>query len=193
MENRRKAMSGMGRRIQWAVILLSMCLLVSCGNAEGKTEAEKAAVAQCTELMEQVTAGHWEAAAGNLNLLGFAGGLPQSTEGGILQAMLGRMSYKITSAAEQKDGSVTIGMQITAVDLKKLLESLPDDISSETEAKQAMLSRVSQAPTKSYDVQVSFRYKEGAGYQMEVSTDFANALTGGIYDIMADALGGLLG
>ena len=192
MENRRKAMSGMGRRIQWAVILLSMCLLMSCGNAEGKTEAEKAAVAQCTELMEQVSVGHWEAAAGNLNLLGLAGGLP-STEGGILQAILGRMSYKITSAAEQKDGSVTIGMQITAVDLKKLLESLPDDISSETEAKQAMMSRVSQAPTKSYHVQVSIRYKEGAGYQMEVSTDFANALTGGIYDIMADALGGLLG
>ena len=99
MENRRKAMSGMGRRIQWAVILLSMCLLMSCGNAEGKTEAEKAAVAQCTELMEQVSVGHWEAAAGNLNLLGLAGGLP-STEGGILQAILGRMSYKITSATE---------------------------------------------------------------------------------------------
>lgn len=183
----------MGQRIRWAVVLLSMCLLASCGNAEGKTEAEKAAVAQCTELMEQVSAGHWEAAVGNLNLFGFTGGLPQSTEGGILQAMLGRMSYKITSAAEQKDGSVIIGIQITAVDLKKLLESLPDDISSEEEAKQAMLSKISQAPTKSYDVQVSFRYKEGAGYQMAVSTEFANALMGGMYDIMADALGGLLG
>lgn len=192
MENRRKAMSGLGRGIRWAVVVLSMCLLTSCGNAEGKTEAEKAAVAQCTELMEQVSAGHWEAAAGNLNLFGLTGGVP-STEGGILQAMLGRMSYKITSAAEQKDGSVTIGMQITAVDLKKLLESLPDDVSSETEARQAMLAMVSQAPTKSYDVQVSFRYKEGAGYQMEVSTEFANALMGGMYDIMADALGGLLG
>ena len=82
-------MSGLGRGIRWAVVVLSMCLLTSCGNAEGKTEAEKAAVAQCTELMEQVSAGHWEAAAGNLNLFGLTGGVP-STEGGILQAMLGR-------------------------------------------------------------------------------------------------------
>ena len=59
--------------------------------------------------------------------------------------MAQRMSYKIKSVQEQEVGCVGLTLRIQNVDLKKLLESLPEGISSAEAARAAMLERSIEA------------------------------------------------
>ena len=172
-----------------ALCALLALLLCSCSLLTPPSAAEQAAQTQCEALMDGLSQGDWSAAEAMLPLGGLYGVAP-GEEASLLNAMAQRMSYKIKSVQEQEDGSVVLTLRIQNVDLKKLLESLPEGLSSTEEARAAMLERMSDAKRKSFDAQLTLLPDgEGEGWELLCDVSFANALTGGLYDIAQELWG----
>ena len=77
---------------------------------------------------------------------------------------------------------------ITAVDLKKALESLPETIDSTDAAKEALSAAFSaeDVPTKEFEVDVSLAQEDGK-WVVQMTPDLADALLGGYYSILEEA------
>ena len=104
--------------------------------------------------------------------------------------MAQRMNCKVRSAKQQEDGSVLVTLKIQSVDLKKLLESLPEGISSTDEARAAMLERMPDAKRSTFIAQLTLLpAADGEGWELLCDVSFANALTGGLYDIAQELWG----
>ena len=162
-------------------VLLS-AVLFGCGRAE--TESEQAARQGCDAFLTAYVAGDSAAVEDTLYLPGLFGGATQGD--GILNAIASRMKYQIQSVSESGDGVVEIQAQITTVDLRALLESLPDGISSKEEARTAMIDQAPSAPTARFDATFSMRLQDEQ-WTVEPSISLVNALTGGLCDILSSA------
>lgn len=172
-----------------ALCALLALLLCSCSLLTPPSEAEQAAQAQCEALMASLNQGDWSAAEAMLPLGGLYGVAP-GEDASLLNAMAQGMSCKVRSAKEQEDGSVVLTLRIQNVDLKKLLESLPEGLSSTEEARAAMLERMPDAKRKSFDAQLTLLPAgDGEGWELLCDVSFANALTGGLYDIVQELWG----
>ena len=83
---------------------------------------------------------------------------------------------------------MVVSTVITAVDLQKVLETLPETIDSVESAKEALIAALSaeDVPTKTFEVDVNLVQKDEA-WAVEMTPELADALLGGYYSILEEA------
>lgn len=141
-------------------------------------ETSSAETAQCSDYMNSLTEGE-----------GLAEQLLSDPENeGIMAEVFGTMQYKVLSEEAQEDGTVLCRLEITAIDMEALLEDLPDDISSDEEAREAMLEMAEDAERKTFEAELILVPSDAeGGYEYRYGNDFVNAVTGGMLDLIIEA------
>lgn len=143
---------------------------------------------QCSVFMNAIAQGDWKTVQEKLPL----GGLASSStipKDGIMQELFQTMTYELTSTQQQSDGSVLVTMKINNVDMKSLLEALPEDTASKEEAREKMIELSKTATRKDFDAQLTLIPVEGQDeMDIQIDTSFGNALTGGMYDLYAEMM-----
>lgn len=83
---------------------------------------------------------------------------------------------------------MVVSTVITAVDLQKVLETLPETIDSVESAKEALIAALSaeDVPTKTFEVDVNLVQKDET-WAVEMTPELADALLGGYYSILEEA------
>ena len=107
-------------------------------------------------------------------------------EGGFMNDIFASVTYSVEEKSTMDDDQVLIKLKIENVDLKALLLSLPEDISSKEEAKEKMKELLPTAARKTFDAEVIIAQGVGAEPQIIVTPSLANALTGGLNDILSE-------
>lgn len=171
-------------------LLCVMLLFLLCGCGSNKVEK---ATEQCEIFMKALEQGNWETIQGNMPLDGLNSRMPEKEQqNGVMQEIMKSMTYKIESVKEQENGTIIVDMFIETTDLKALLESLPEDISSQEEAGIKMKELVATTPRKKFSAKVSMVYvEETEDFEIEIDVSFANAVTGGMYDLLVELMGGV--
>ena len=158
----------------------------------GKTETEKLALEQGEAFLEALEQGDWDAVEQFLPMASLAGELPIDDEN-LLSGMLDGMSCKIKSVSEQEDGSVKVEVEVETVDMLALLNSLPASVDSVEAAREEMLKMIATAPKKTFEAGFALVKTEEGGMEVQMDVSFANALSGGMYDILQDLMEGAMG
>lgn len=101
--------------------------------------------------------------------------------------MAEKLQFETKKVKSQGD-EMLVSAVITAVDLKKALESLPETIDSTDAAKEALSAAFSaeDVPTKEFEVDVSLAQEDGK-WVVQMTPDLADALLGGYYSILEEA------
>ena len=83
---------------------------------------------------------------------------------------------------------MVVSSVITAVDLQKVLEGLPETIDSVESAKEALTAALNaeDVPTKTFEVDVNL-VPEDEKWVVEMTPELADALLGGYYSILEEA------
>lgn len=112
-----------------------------------------------------------------------------SINGGFLSDVFATVTYTVEEKSNTEDGQVLIKLKIENVDLKALLLSLPEDISSKEEAKAKMKELLPTAVRKTFDAEVFVRANgKESEPEIIVTPSLANALTGGLNDILSEII-----
>lgn len=93
-----------------------------------------------------------------------------------------------TKKVKSKGDTMVVSAVITAVDLKKVLESLPEAIDSTDAAKEALSAAFSaeDVPAKDFEVDVVLEQEDGK-WAVQMTPELADALLGGYYSILEEA------
>lgn len=176
----------MKRRI--GVLLAMLLLLTAAGCATQKAAAQ--AEECCHDFMDALADGDWEDVQTWIGQDSLYSLTPQDNgEDTILTGLLDQVDYDLVSSEQADNGVITVSLEIENVDMKALLEDLPAGISSKEEARQAMLERMDDAQRKTFEAQLTFvPAKEDGEYQIIVDVSFANALSGGMYDLLQELM-----
>ena len=77
---------------------------------------------------------------------------------------------------------------VTSVDLRQVLESLPDTADSTEAAREALSAALADenVPTRSFDVDVTL-VRQDDGWTVQMTPSLADALLGGYYSILREA------
>ncbi len=111
------------------------------------------------------------------------------TEGGFLNDIFASVTYSVEEKITMDNDQVLIKLKIENVDLKALLLSLPGYISSKEEAKIKMKELLPTAARKVFDAEVIIAQGgKDAEPQIIVTPSLANALTGGLNDILSEII-----
>ena len=114
--------------------------------------------------------------------------LKDSESAGIMQEVLASLGYKVVGQEELENGAIRYLLEITAIDMKALLEDLSSDLSSKEEAREALLEMLEDAERKTFEAELTVIPTETEGkYEFEYGRDFLNAITGGMIDLIAEA------
>lgn len=106
---------------------------------------------------------------------------------GIMSSMFASVTYSIEEKEALDDGSVILKLKIENTDLKALLLSLPEGISSKEEAREKMKELLPDAARKTFDAEVILT-AVGENTQITMTKSLANALTGGLNDILSELI-----
>ena len=166
-----------GRRL----LALALCLpiLAACcaGCADsGKEEAKLA----CEEFFASYAGGE----ESGLAIEGF--GASEPLEGLQLQ-MAERLEFEVRDASGSGD-AMQVSAVVTSVDLRQVLESLPDTVDSTEAAREALSAALADenVPTRSFDVDVTL-VRQDDGWTVQMTPSLADALLGGYYSILREA------
>ena len=164
------------------ILALALCLLLaaSCTACGGKGKEE--AKAACEDFFQAYTLCDSQMLAESME------GFSESVPFGGLQLQRGKSHKLETKRDKSRGGEWRVPAVITAVDLKKALESLPETIDSTDAAKEALSAAFSaeDVPTKEFEVDVSLAQEDGK-WVVQMTPDLADALLGGYYSILEEA------
>ena len=161
-------------------ILLCLLLAVSCTACGGKSKEE--AKAACEDFFQAYSSCDSQALADSME--GLAAPAPFTD---IQRGMAENLQFE-TKKVKSKGDTMVVSAVITAVDLKKVLETLPETIDSVESAKEALTTALSaeDVPTKTFEVDVNLVPKDET-WVVDVTPDLADALLGGYYSILEEA------
>lgn len=161
-------------------ILLCLLLAVSCTACDGKSKEE--AKAACEDFFQAYSSCDSQALADSME--GLAAPAPFTD---IQRGMAENLQFE-TKKVKSKGDTMVVSAVITAVDLKKVLETLPETIDSVESAKEALTTALSaeDVPTKTFEVDVNLVPKDET-WVVDVTPDLADALLGGYYSILEEA------
>ena len=161
-------------------ILLCLLLAVSCTACDGKSKEE--AKAACEDFFQAYSSCDSQALADSME--GLAAPAPFTD---IQRGMAENLQFE-TKKVKSKGGRMLVSAVITAVDLKKVLETLPETIDSVESAKEALTTALSaeDVPTKTFEVDVNLVQKDET-WVVEMTPELADALLGGYYSILEEA------
>ena len=93
-----------------------------------------------------------------------------------------------TKTVKSDGDTMVVSSVITAVDLQKVLEGLPETIDSVESAKEALTAALNaeDVPTKMFEVDVNL-VLEDEKWVVEMTPELADALLGGYYSILEEA------
>ena len=93
-----------------------------------------------------------------------------------------------TKTVKSDGDTMVVSSVITAVDLQKVLEELPETIDSVESAKEALTAALNaeDVPTKTFEVDVNL-VPEDEKWVVEMTPELADALLGGYYSILEEA------
>lgn len=108
---------------------------------------------------------------------------------GMTEPMAEKLRFEINNVKSKGD-EILVSTAVTAVDLQKVLESLPDTIDSTDAAREALAAAFSaeDVPVKEFEVEVSL-VKEEEKWVVQMTPELADALLGGYYSILKEAAG----
>ena len=160
--------------------LLCLLLAVSCTACGGKSKEE--AQAACEDFFQAYSSCDSQALADSME--GLATSAPFTD---IQRGMAENLQFE-TKKVKSKDDTMVVSTVITAVDLQKVLETLPETIDSVESAKEALIAALSaeDVPTKTFEVDVNLVPKDET-WVVDVTPDLADALLGGYYSILEEA------
>lgn len=158
----------------------------------GKTPLEEMALEHSEEFLDALQKGDWETVKDSLPLDALAGSFPMGDEN-LLSAAMESMSCQVKAVTEQADGSVLVEVEVETVDMFALLGSLPAAVDSPEAAREEMLRIMDTAPRKTFDATFTVNKNEAGDMEVDMDVSFANALSGGMYDILQDLMEGALG
>lgn len=161
-------------------ILLCLLLAVSCTACGGKSKEE--AKAACEDFFQAYSSCDSQALADSME--GLAAPAPFTD---IQRGMAENLQFE-TKKVKSKGDTMVVSAVITAVDLQKVLETLPETIDSVESAKEALTTALSaeDVPTKTFEVDVNLVPKDET-WVVDVTPDLADALLGGYYSILEEA------
>ena len=161
-------------------ILLCLLLAASCTACGGKSKEE--AKAACEDFFQAYSSCDSQALADSME--GLAAPAPFTD---IQRGMAENLQFE-TKKVKSKGDTMVVSAVITAVDLKKVLETLPETIDSVESAKEALTTALSaeDVPTKTFEVDVNLVPKDET-WVVDVTPDLADALLGGYYSILEEA------
>lgn len=174
---------------QWIARSLGVCLvMVLCGCGCKSKTPEEIVQEQCIAFVENLIQGDTQAMAAYLpEGDAMTQMLKEESEEGILWQVMQRLQYEVMETETQEDGSVLVRLQMETIDMKALLESLPEGISSMQEARQAMIDRAPHAARNTYWAELRF-VPVGDQYECIYGEEFVNAVTGGLYDFFIEQM-----
>ena len=161
------------------ILALLFCLLlaVSCTACGGKNKEE--AKAACDDFFQAYSSGDGQALADSMG--GLAAPVPFTD---IQSGMAKNLQFE-TKTVKSDGDTMVVSSVITAVDLQKVLEGLPETIDSVEEALTAALN-AEDVPTKTFEVDVNLA-QEDEKWVVEMTPELADALLGGYYSILEEA------
>lgn len=164
------------------ILALLFCLLmaVSCTACGGKNKEE--AKAACDDFFQAYSSGDGQALADSMG--GLAAPVPFTD---IQSGMAKNLQFE-TKTVKSDGDTMVVSSVITAVDLQKVLEGLPETIDSVESAKEALTAALNaeDVPTKMFEVDVNL-VLEDEKWVVEMTPELADALLGGYYSILEEA------
>lgn len=163
------------------ILALIICLLpvVSCTACDGKSKEE--AKAACEDFFQAYSSCDSQELAESME--GLAAPAPFTD---IQRGMAENLQFE-TKKVKNKGDTMAVSAVITAVDLQKVLETLPETIDSVESAKESLTAALSaeDVPTKTFEVDVNLTRKDEK-WVVEVTPELADALLGGYYSILEE-------
>ena len=170
------------QRMKRRILAVLLCLLMAVSSAAcGGKNKEEAQVA-CEDFFRAYSSCDSQALADSME--GLATSAPFTD---IQRGMAENLQFE-TKKVKSKDDTMVVSTVITAVDLQKVLETLPETIDSVESAKEALIAALSaeDVPTKTFEVDVNLVQKDEA-WAVEMTPELADALLGGYYSILEEA------
>ena len=160
------------------ILLLCLALLPTFSACSNQTQQSTVAEQQCEEFLGDIRRG--KGLAEQL--------ISEGQRNGIMEEVLGSVRYEILSQEKQDDGSILCTLEISAIDMEELLEALPNDLTSEEEARAAMLDLVEDAERTTFEAELLLVPVEGSDeYSYQYGNDLVNAVTGGMLELIMEA------
>lgn len=161
-------------------VLLCLLLAVSCTACGGKSKEE--AQAACEDFFQAYNSCDSQALADSME------GLTVPTPFTDIQCGMAENLQFETKKVKSKGDTMVVSAVITAVDLQRVLETLPETIGSVESAKEALTAALSaeNVPTKTFEVDVNL-VKTAETWVVDVTPELADALLGGYYSILEEA------
>lgn len=168
----------MKRRILAALLCLLMAVSCTACGEKSKEEAQAA----CEDFFQAYSSCDSQALADSME--GLASPTPFTD---IQREMAENLQFE-TKKVKSKGDTMVVSAVITAVDLQKVLEALPETIDSVESAKEALTAALSaeDVPTKTFEVGVNLVQKDET-WAVDVTPELADALLGGYYSILEEA------
>lgn len=167
-----------GRKI--LALLCSLLLVVSCTACGGKGK-EEAKIA-CENFFQAYSSCDSQA------LTEFMEGLAAPAAFTDIQRGMAKSLQFELKKVKSKGNTMVVSAVITAVDLQKVLESLPETADSKESAKEALAAALDaeNVPTKEFEANVSLVQKDEK-WAVKMTPELADALLGGYYSILKEA------
>ena len=168
----------MKRRILAVLLCLLMAVFSTACGGKNKEEAQAA----CEDFFQAYSSCDSQALADSME--GLATSAPFTD---IQRGMAENLQFETEKVKSQGD-TMIVSTVITAVDLQKVLETLPETIDSVESAKEALIAALSaeDVPTKTFEVDVNLVQKDET-WAVEMTPELADALLGGYYSILEEA------
>lgn len=170
------------QRMKRKILAALLCLLmaVSCTACGGKNKEE--AQAACEDFFQAYSSCDSQALADSME--GLTAPAPFTD---IQRGMAENLQFE-TKKVKNKGDTIVVTAVITAVDLQRVLETLPETIDSVESAKEALTAALSaeDVPTKTFEVDVNLVRKDET-WVVDVTPELADALLGGYYSILEEA------
>lgn len=162
------------------VAFLCLLMAVSCTACGGKNKEE--AQAACEDFFQAYSSCDSQALADSME--GLSTPAPFTD---IQRRMAENLQFE-TKKVKNKGDTMVVSAVITAVDLQRVLETLPGTIDSIESAQEALIAALSMedVPTKTFEVDVNLVQKDET-WVVEMTPELADALLGGYYSILEEA------
>lgn len=162
------------------VLLCCLSLLVSCTACGKKGKEEARAV--CENFFQAYSSCDSQALADSME--GLAAPAPFTD---IQRGMAENLQFEMKEIKGKGD-TMEASTVIRAVDLQKVLETLPETIDSVESAQEALIAALSaeDVPTKEFEVNVTLTQRDET-WVVEMTPELADALLGGYYSILREA------
>ena len=170
------------QRMKRKILAALLCLLMAVSSTACGGKSKEEARAACEDFFQAYSSCDSQALADSME--GLASPTPFTD---IQRGMAENLQFE-TKKVKSKGDTMVVSAVITAVDLQKVLETLPETIDSVESAKEALAAALNteDVPTKTFEVDVNLVPKDET-WVVDVTPDLADALLGCYYSILEEA------